>query len=246
MLTGTLPVAEAITEIRLAPGRAIELTDDRRGPGGYRPTTCRSSPRVRTTRRRRRMPGRRSSSRTTWDRRSPSASSFRTKARQTAKLAIRVPTRLSVRLEGNARARVTGVRGVHLGNVAGEVRLDGIAGAVSGTHRQGDLAVSTATLGEPHARQSSRAKLRGIQRGLTLNARSGETRDRRVGRAGRDHGDQQRDDGGGARRRRPDRRRGRRGHRPGGRARHESRHAPGRRSASHARRRRDDHRADHR
>ncbi len=99
---------------------------------------------------------------------------FPPEARQTAKLSIRVPTRLSVRLEGNARARVTGVRGVHLGNVAGEVRLEEIAGAVSGTHRQGDLAISTAT-SVNLTLQSSRAKLRGIQRGLTLNARSGET-----------------------------------------------------------------------
>ena len=79
-LTGTLPVAEAITELRLAPGARHRADDHCRGPRGI---GLRHAGRVLGSGRRDGdgvCQERRSSSRTTWDRHWPSASSFRPEA----------------------------------------------------------------------------------------------------------------------------------------------------------------------
>lgn len=98
---------------------------------------------------------------------------YPSEGRQTAVLTLRVPARLTVRTESVGRMRVQAVSAVHLGNVSGETVVESVRGTVTGTHRNGDLSVTGA--GDVNLiLVGSRAKLRGVERGLTINARSGE------------------------------------------------------------------------
>jgi hypothetical protein len=168
---GTFPVPASVTEVRITPGRSVTLvvTGEERDDVAYEMPVDSSGPDEATA------TGYAKKSKLFTDDLGSSLSfriEFPEEAQQTASLSLRVPARLAVRIEGNARARVNGVRSVHLGNAAGEITLEGITGAVSGAHRTGDLVVGTAgsaTL----TLQSSRAKFRAIQQGLTLNVRSG-------------------------------------------------------------------------
>ena len=92
---------------------------------------------------------------------------------QTAKLVLRVPDHLTVRVEGSEQVHVSGVAAVNLFNLSGETTLTGIKGAVTGNHRTGDLNVTGAgsvdlTLA------SSRAKFRDVSGGLSLSGRNGD------------------------------------------------------------------------
>ena len=92
---------------------------------------------------------------------------------QTAKLVLRVPDHLTVRIEGSEQVQVSGVAAVNLFNLSGEATLSGITGAVTGNHRTGDLNVTGAgsvdlTLA------SSRAKFRDVSGGLSLSGRNGD------------------------------------------------------------------------
>ena len=92
---------------------------------------------------------------------------------QTGSLLLKVPARLTVRIEPGGRPKVKGVTGVRLSRVTGEVVLEHIRGAVTGTHVSGDLTITGA--GSVNLILiSSRVKLTGIERGITANARSGE------------------------------------------------------------------------
>jgi hypothetical protein len=86
---------------------------------------------------------------------------------------IKVPARLTVRLEPGGRPRVRGVSGVRLSRVTGEVILEDIRGSVTGTHASGDLTINGAG-SVSLVLISSRLKLSRIERGVTANARSGE------------------------------------------------------------------------
>ena len=64
--------------------------------------------------------------------------------RQVVSLEVRVPARLKVRVEatqGGARLHASGLSDLQL-DASGEVRLTGITGSVSGTHRNGVLAIA--------------------------------------------------------------------------------------------------------
>src|SRR6185503_1740130 len=92
---------------------------------------------------------------------------------QNAELTLKVPNRLAVRVENSTRIQVSGVAAVELKNPPGEVTLNTISGAVTGSHRSGDLTISGAqsvnlTL------VSSRAKIKEVTTGVTVNARNGE------------------------------------------------------------------------
>lgn len=65
-------------------------------------------------------------------------------SRSTSVLSLRVPPRLQIRLENTRRGEVSGVAGVRLENVVGDVTLSGIAGEVTGSHRNGALDISDA------------------------------------------------------------------------------------------------------
>jgi hypothetical protein len=93
--------------------------------------------------------------------------------RQTVALTMKVPARLAVRTESVGRMRVQSVSAVHMGMVSGETIAEAIRGEVTGTHRSGELTVTGA--GSVNLiLVGSRATFRGVERGLTLNARSGE------------------------------------------------------------------------
>jgi len=92
---------------------------------------------------------------------------------QRGTLTLKVPSRLAIRLDSAGRPKVRGVAGLRLARVTGEVVAEDIRGAVTGTHVSGDLTVTGA--GSVNLiLVSSRAKFSGIERGLTVNARSGE------------------------------------------------------------------------
>lgn len=169
---GRLAVSAAVAEVRLTPGRSVSMviTGEDRADIAYEMPVESTGPDEATA-----TGSAKRTALQTDDLGSAMAVriSFPPEARQTASLTLRVPSRLTVRVESGARARITGVRAVHLANVPGEITLVEIAGAVSGTHRQGDLVVSG--VGSVNLTlQSSRAKFRGIQHGLTLNTRGGE------------------------------------------------------------------------
>jgi hypothetical protein len=64
--------------------------------------------------------------------------------RQTSTLTLRVPARLAVRVDGARRTSVSSVAAVRLDATAGDARLERIAGAVTGTHRNGTIAIADA------------------------------------------------------------------------------------------------------
>ena len=92
---------------------------------------------------------------------------------QTAKLTLRVPNDLLVRIENAGRINVSEVAALELRNTAGETNVSGVAGAVRGSHRTGDLTIAGAQSVDLSL-ATTRAKFRAIKGGLTLNLRSGE------------------------------------------------------------------------
>jgi hypothetical protein len=98
--------------------------------------------------------------------------SFPDEGTQTAKLTLRVPERLLVRVEGSSRVQVSKVSGVDLRNIAGETSISEVP-AVTGTHRAGDLNVSDAATVDLTL-VSSRAKIRDNSGSIQVNARNGE------------------------------------------------------------------------
>ena len=91
---------------------------------------------------------------------------------QNAALTLKVPARLTVRVENSSQIKVTKVAGVELKNPTGEVTLTSV-GTVTGIHRNGDLTIEGATAVDLNL-VSSRSKIRNASEGITLNARSGE------------------------------------------------------------------------
>jgi hypothetical protein len=94
---------------------------------------------------------------------------------QTSEIVLRVPRRLTVRIEGGNSAELNNLQAVRLEGVVGEITAGTIAGDIGGSHRAGRLTVEGAgsislTL------VSSRALFSRITGGVTLNATRGETR----------------------------------------------------------------------
>jgi hypothetical protein len=90
-------------------------------------------------------------------------------------LHLRVPSSLLLRIESARQTRVSGVAGVRLESLVGDVTLDGIAGAVDGAHRNGHLEINDAGTIELTLAGSD-ATLRRARGGVSLNARNGSTR----------------------------------------------------------------------
>jgi hypothetical protein len=93
---------------------------------------------------------------------------------QTATIELRVPSQLAVRVESSgpaARAQVSGVASVDLSGISGETSVRNAPGGVSGTHQRGDLTVEN--VGSVNLTlTASRATFSGVQKGLTITARS--------------------------------------------------------------------------
>jgi hypothetical protein len=96
-------------------------------------------------------------------------------ARQTARLVLTVPARFAVYVDGagsNTRVRAERTAAVHFESVVGDSTATAIAGAVTGSHRNGTLAISDA--GEvTMSLVSSRLSLAGVRGPVSLTARGG-------------------------------------------------------------------------
>jgi hypothetical protein len=99
---------------------------------------------------------------------------FPPEGRQTGMLVLKVPARLSVRIESSgpaAGAEVTGVRSVHLAGISGGTTIANAPGGVSGGHQRGELTVSN--VGTVNLTlTNSRARFTGVSNGLTLTVRN--------------------------------------------------------------------------
>lgn len=95
--------------------------------------------------------------------------------RQVARLNLLVPANLKLRIEGGAAGTTVNaraVRGVQLDAVVGETRIEHIQGAITGSHRNGELVITdagavTMTL------VSSKATIAGVRGAIMLSARNG-------------------------------------------------------------------------
>ena len=92
---------------------------------------------------------------------------------QHASLLLRVPARLAVRVENSGRIEISQVAAVELLNPAGEVTISAISGAISGSHRSGELQVNGAKSVDLSL-SSSRSRIRGVTQTVKVNARNGE------------------------------------------------------------------------
>jgi len=96
-------------------------------------------------------------------------------ARQTARLVLKVPARFAVYIDGagsNTRVRAERTAAVHFEGVVGDSTAADIAGAVTGSHRNGTLAISGA--GDvTMSLVSSRLSLTGARGAVSLIARAG-------------------------------------------------------------------------
>jgi len=97
-------------------------------------------------------------------------------ARQTARLTLKVPASLAVRIDGprfNSEVHANHLAAIQL-DAIGDVTIENVTGAVTGTHRTGELKVTDAqSVGLTLV--SSSAELRGVRGTMTINARNGST-----------------------------------------------------------------------
>ncbi len=96
-------------------------------------------------------------------------------ARSTSTMALHVPTRLAVRIEGARRVTVSRVGGLHLEGVVGDVQISDIAGPLSGSHRNGTLTLAGAA-SVTLSLMGSRATFSGVRGYTSLTGRGGEAR----------------------------------------------------------------------
>ena len=117
----------------------------------------------------------------------------RAKARQTATLTLRVPRGLpsGSRTPAGSKCPSVAARRPAKSHRRGR-RSRGVAGAVTGTHRNGDLTIDGAASRRSARSSSSRAKFRNVRGASTLNARSGECSIARQRRADRGDDDERR------------------------------------------------------
>jgi len=87
-------------------------------------------------------------------------------------LVMRVPARLAVRVGGGGGADVSAVRSVDLDQVSGATSIREISGAVTGSHRNGDLAIENVGAADLNL-ASSRAKITGVEHNIVMTSRSG-------------------------------------------------------------------------
>ena len=87
-------------------------------------------------------------------------------------LVVRVPARLAVRVSGNGGADVSGVKSVDLDQVSGSTSIREISGAVTGSHRNGDLTLEKIGAADLNL-TGSRTKVNGVEHNLMLSSRNG-------------------------------------------------------------------------
>jgi hypothetical protein len=170
--TGTIPVGAAVQEIRLNSNRSVPVTieGEDRADIAYEMPVQSTGPDADTA-----LGYAKRSIVEVEDLGSQLALStwFPAEGSQNATLTLKVPARLAVRLDAAGRPKVRGVASVRLNRISGELVVEDIRGAVTGTHLNGDLTVNKA--GSVNLILiSSRIKLGAIERGVTANIRGGE------------------------------------------------------------------------
>jgi hypothetical protein len=93
--------------------------------------------------------------------------------RQTTQLVLKVPLRLTTRVQGGSRHEITNVAAVRLEGVSGTIRISSVAGPVTGTHRGGDLEI-TGVGAVKLTLQGTQAKFHEIREPLSLDLRNAE------------------------------------------------------------------------
>jgi hypothetical protein len=87
-------------------------------------------------------------------------------------LVVRVPARLAVRVSGSGGADVSGVKSVDLDQLSGTTSIREISGAVTGSHRNGDLAIEKVGAADLNL-LASRAKIADVEHNLMISSRNG-------------------------------------------------------------------------
>lgn len=96
-------------------------------------------------------------------------------ATQTASAIVRVPVRLTARVESATGVTMSDLAGAHLESVRGDVRLSNIAGSVTGAHQDGSVTISGARSVKMRLTRL-RSRFEQVTDGLTLDVRDGECR----------------------------------------------------------------------
>jgi hypothetical protein len=98
---------------------------------------------------------------------------YPSEARQTSELTVKVPLRLAIRVQGGANLEASNLSSLRLEGVGSQVKIQSIAGAVTGTHRGGELEVN----GASNVRltlQGSHATFHDITDAIALDVRNAE------------------------------------------------------------------------
>lgn len=170
--TGTIPVAEGVTELRIAAARSVPLTilGERRDDIAFEMPVESTGPDEATAK--------------TWADKVAIRTDdlgtalalgtyFPDEGTQSATLTLRVPAGLAIRVENSRQVQVSNVGAVELRNLTGDISLSDVSGTVTGSHRSGELTVAGA--GSVNVTlSSSQARFRKVAASVTLTARSGE------------------------------------------------------------------------
>jgi hypothetical protein len=170
--TGTVPLKPGVTELRLTTARSTPITviGEKRDDVGYEAVVDSTGPDEATARQ--------YADRTSVVSDDMGAAQkldlvYTREGQQSARLTMRVPARLLVRIDGSGHLTVSDVRALDLRNVTGDVTITNVLEKLSGSHRSGELNVTKAGAIDLML-SSSRARFTDIDGAITLNARNGD------------------------------------------------------------------------
>jgi hypothetical protein len=179
--TGTLPVSSALAELRLSRITRLVVVGETRADIAYSLQVDASGPddataidaAKRTTLRPDDL-GRVLSIDAGWPAPEAGEGGPGRPARLVTRLTLHVPARLGLHVDGSRDLDASGVAWVALGSLVGDVRLANIAGAVTGSHRNGTLAIDGAAGGVMLSLVSSDTRLARVGGAIELVARNGQ------------------------------------------------------------------------
>ena len=168
---GTIALRTGVTELRLTPNRVlpITVTGERRTDIEYELSVTSNGPDEATAKE---WAGKTGIDDDDLGTAQALTVAFPKEGSQSGRLTLKVPNHLLIRLENQGRVIVSDVRAVDLRNLSGEATFSNVVNAVTGSHRSGDITITSAG-GVNLTLSGSRAKLSDIRGALTINARSG-------------------------------------------------------------------------
>jgi hypothetical protein len=169
-LTGSHPLGPAFTEVRFADVSRLRVLGEARDDLAYELKVESSGPDEKTA-----LEYAKKTLLKTDD--MGTALSFRVEypreARQTSELTVKVPLRLGVRIQGGSHIEASNLSSVRLEGVSSLVKINGITGSVTGTHRGGEIEIAGAA-SVRLTLQGSHAKFHEISQTITLDLRNAE------------------------------------------------------------------------